>query len=107
MKIKNQRLLIILATLFFVISCKKSNSSVKYPGFRAVSCVLLCPGTPVSISAADEVFISFANSSYRPQPNTWYKTEFNIWYKVGSDISVVNAPMSFEVLEQPHAVACQ
>ena len=93
--------ILIISLSIFISSCKKDDSNnVEYhPGFKAVSFVngINCPGTPEDISN-DDVLISFVDYSYRPKANTWYKTEGTtgvLWYKTGSNVSVVNTPVSY------------
>jgi hypothetical protein len=103
-----KKILILLFFSFsiFVSSCvEDSSKNVEYPGFKAVSIAMLCPSTPTNV-ANDDVFISFEDESFRPKPNTWYKTDFNIWYKTGSDVSIVNAPVSFEVQTTGYTSHC-
>jgi len=101
---KNSILFYFLLLILFS-SCVKENTSttVQYPGYKVDSAVF-CPGTP---QKNQDVLIFFDRTSFITSPNTWYKTEFNWWYKTGSDISVVNAPVSQGVLETPYSKSCQ
>jgi hypothetical protein len=54
----------------------------------------------------EDVFISFEDESFRPKANTWYRTDLNTWFKTGSDVSVVNAPVSSGVQTTGYTSHC-
>ena len=99
-------LLLFFSFSIFVSSCvEDSSKNVEYPGFKAVSVALICPSTPLNVNN-DDVFISFEDESFRPKANTWYRTDLNTWFKTGSDVSVVNAPVSSGVQTTGYTSHC-